>query len=283
MPFRIGLAGLDSSHAEDFLRHFNTEERYRQMRVTAMWGGSDERLAELAAGAPAVAVALSLETLIEQVDAVIVGDRHGDLHRPHALPVIAAGKPVFVDKPFANSLREAEAMAASAERAGVPLLSGSALRWQPETMRLKARLAELDGPYELGVYGTWYPENEYGGAIFYAIHTIELVLELLGTGWRELELGGGGEPTLRCRFGTCTVTMTFRPPNAAGLAGFGVEVNAPGVRFHHPIPLGDDYMAPVCGKIAEMLQSGVSPITAKALVAPVRMMEEISALLKPAP
>jgi hypothetical protein len=28
MSKRIGLIGLDSSHAEDFLRHFNLEGRY---------------------------------------------------------------------------------------------------------------------------------------------------------------------------------------------------------------------------------------------------------------
>ena len=36
---RIGIAGVDGSHAEDFLRHFNSEARYGDRRVTAIWGG----------------------------------------------------------------------------------------------------------------------------------------------------------------------------------------------------------------------------------------------------
>ncbi len=89
---------------------------------------------------------------------------------------------MFVDKPLANSLSDArtDGGGGGSDRAGVPLLSGSALRWQPEAAQLKTRLAGLDGPIDLAAYGTWYPQNEYGGAIFYAIHTVELVQELAG-------------------------------------------------------------------------------------------------------
>lgn len=277
---RLGLVGVDSSHAEDFLRHFNAERRHNAIRVTALWGGDDERMTALAALSPDARPVDSLPGLLADVDAVVVGDRHGGLHRAHAIAAIEAKRPVFVDKPLANSLNDATAIADAAERHGVPLLSGSALRWQAETRRLKAKLAGLDGPIELLAYGTWYPQNEYGGAIFYAIHTIELAQELLGVEWRKLGLRAEDDPAaVRYRCGPHTVTLEFRPLRS-GSSDFGVEVNAGKVAFRQSIPLGDDYMLPVCDQIAAMLRNGHGTMTRRELLAPVALMEEIDALLK---
>jgi len=276
---RIGLAGIDSSHAEDFLRHFNSEARHRDIAVTAFWGGDETRNRQLLALDADLHAADSLHKLVAEVDAVIVGDRHGDRHLGHALPAIEAGKPVFVDKPLACSVHDATAIVDAAERAGVPLLSASALRWQVDTVMLKARLAYLDGPVALHGYGTWYPDSEYGGAIFYAIHTIELVQELLGTEWRKLRLRAEHPAAVRYRCGPHTVTLEFRPLSGES-SDFGVEVNAGRISFRQPIPLGDDYMLPVCDQIAAMLIHGHSPMTRQELLAPVGLMEEIDAVLK---
>jgi predicted dehydrogenase len=277
---RLGLVGVDSSHAEDFLRHFNAEHRHDPIRVAAMWGGDDERMTALAALAPDVAATDSLDGLLASVDAVIVGDRHGGRHRAHAIAAIHAGRPVFVDKPLANTLSDATAIVEAAERRGVSLLSGSALRWQAETRRLKAKLAGLDEPIALMAYGTWYPQNEYGGAIFYAIHTIELVQELLGTEWHKVRPRADDDlSAVRYRVGPHSVTLEFRPLSG-GSSDFGVEVEAGKVAFRQSIPLGDDYMLPVCDQIAAMLRNGHSPMTRQELLAPVAMMEEIDGLLK---
>ena len=274
---RIGLVGIDSSHAEDFLRHFNSEARHRDVAVTAFWGGDEARKAELLARAPDLRAADSLDELIAEVDAVIVGDRHGDLHLQHALPAIEAGKPVFIDKPLACSVTDATAIVDAAEQVGIPLLSASALRWQDETVMLKARLAYLDGPFAISGYGTWYPDNEYGGAIYYAIHTLELMQELVGPDWSGLRVEAGDEPVIRYDAGRASVRMTLHPLGPAGSSAFGVGVTAPQLTCDRPIPLGDDYMAPVAARIAGMLQTGQG-MDRETLLAPVRLMEEINAL-----
>jgi predicted dehydrogenase len=276
---RIGIAGVDGSHAEDFLRHFNIEARYGDLRVTAIWGGTDARSAELLARSPGLTIAGSLEALVSAVDAVIVGDRHGGLHKHHALAAIAAGKPLFIDKPLANSLTDATAIVEAAERARVPLLSGSALRWQPETQALKTRLAAMPGPMRLFAYGTWYPDNDYGGAIYYAIHTVELAQELVGSDWREVGIERGTNPRVYYRAGPHEVTMEFRPLGETGSSAFGVKIETPGTGLDQPIPLGDDYMAPVCDSIAAMLRTGASPMSRDELLTPVALMEEIDRLL----
>lgn len=275
---RIGLLGIDSSHAEDFLRHFNREHRHRGTTVTGIAGGTRARLAELQAAYPDLAASDDSESLIAGVDAVIVGHRDGALHRDAALAAIAAQKPVFVDKPLANAPADAEAIADAAAANGTPILSGSALRWQAATQRLKAKVSALAGPIELRAWGTWYPQSPYGGPIFYAIHTIELAQELIGTDWRELKRVGD-KNAVRFRSGPHRVTLEFRPLGESGHSEFGAAVKSDEANFGEDIVLDDDYMVPVARKFVQMIESGRSQMTRDELLAPVRMMAEIDAAL----
>lgn len=279
MSLTIGLVGLDSSHAEDFVRHINAEQRHPGLRVSTVHDGDAARVAELQRLDSGLAHCETLAGLVEGVDAVIVGHRMGSLHRTAAVACLAAGRPTLVDKPLANSHSDAEAIVAAADRSGTPLLSGSALRWQAETRRIKARLAGIEGAVELHAWGTWYPESEYGGPIFYAIHTIELAQELLGPEFRKTKLKGTSEPVVSYRAGDNDVTLSFHPLGSSGHSDFGVEVTARVAKFRQPIPLGDDYMMPVVDQFAAMLREGRSPMTREQLLAPSRLMEEIEALL----
>ncbi|MBN9305214.1 MAG: hypothetical protein BGO82_09105 [Devosia sp. 67-54] len=280
MSTRIGLIGLDSSHADDFIRHLNREGRHPDLRITALQGGREARMAELQALDRDLVVCPTVENLLGKVDAVIVGHRDGALHRDAAIACLAASRPVFVDKPLANTRSDAEAIVDAAGRAGVALLSGSALRWQAETRRIKARLAGVDGATELHAWGTWHPHSDYGGAIFYAIHTVELAQELLGPHFRKVKRCRTGDPAIAYRCGDTAVTLSFQPPGASGHAEFGVEISGRGVAFRRPIVLGDDYMLPVVDRIAIMLRTGVSPMSREELIAPLALMEEIDALLR---
>jgi predicted dehydrogenase len=102
----------------------------------------------------------------------------GRVHLEQALPVIAAHKPLFVDKPLAATLEDARAIAHGAQAAGVPWFSSSSLRFGEiaTTMKvrgchgrgnLRARAARAAPRLDL----TWY-----------AIHPIELLYALLGPG-----------------------------------------------------------------------------------------------------
>ena len=56
----------------------------------------------------------------DEVDAVYIATPP-DSHRDYAVRVLAAGKPVYVEKPMARTTAECEEMLAAAERAGLPL------------------------------------------------------------------------------------------------------------------------------------------------------------------
>jgi hypothetical protein len=158
----------------------------------------------------------------------------------------------------------------------VPLCSASALRWQDDTVLLKARLAYLEQPYTIEANGTWYPASPYGGAVFYAVHTIELVQELLGTDWRNLRRDGPA--TIACEMGGVPVTLRFEPPKTDG-SFFAVTASAGDNTISQRVALPDDYMAPVARRVVDMARTGVSPLSREQLLAPVRMMAAIETVL----
>src|SRR5687767_13934571 len=63
-----------------------------------------------------------------------------DRHLDPALAALAAGKPAMIEKPVAHSLAAARTIAAAAERAGVPVLVGHLLRFEPRWLAARQRL-----------------------------------------------------------------------------------------------------------------------------------------------
>ncbi len=85
---------------------------------------------------PAVLVTADLAALLRAVDAVIVASPAAT-HASLARQVIEAGKPVLVEKPFALSVRDAEAVAKLAADRRVPVLAGHLLVYHPALERLR--------------------------------------------------------------------------------------------------------------------------------------------------
>src|SRR5207302_148160 len=86
----------------------------------------------------AAAEVLSLPVdLLARVDAVIVA-APATTHAQLALECIAAGKPCLVEKPFALSVRDAEAVARSSAERKVPVAAGHLLVFHPAVERLRA-------------------------------------------------------------------------------------------------------------------------------------------------
>jgi predicted dehydrogenase len=96
-------------------------------------------------------------------------------------PVLAAKKPVFIDKPLAASYQDAKEIARLAKEAGVPWFSSSSLRFWEETQRLKA--SQEAGPV-LGcnVYGPSPTEPHHPDLMWYGIHAVETLYTLMGRG-----------------------------------------------------------------------------------------------------
>ncbi len=95
-----------------------------------------------------------------------------------ARPVIAAHKPLFIDKPLASTLEDAREIARLAKEAGVPWFSSSSLRFGEIGATMK--FADATGATTWGP-GPFEPHHALD-LTWYAIHPVELLYTLLGPG-----------------------------------------------------------------------------------------------------
>jgi len=131
------------------------------------------------------------------IDAVIINTPHY-LHHPIALDAMNAGKHTLVDKPIAVSLREADEMIETAKKKHLKL--GVILQSRFDPIFRKVQESAKEGKLGRLILGEavveWYRTQEYydsslwrgcwategGGALInQAIHTIDMLLWILGT------------------------------------------------------------------------------------------------------
>lgn len=193
-PLRLGMIGLDTSHVIAFTRALNDPTRPDYVPgarvVAAFKGGSPDmeasatRLDQFTAELRdkwGVEIVDSIEELCRRSDAVLLMSVDGRRHLNQVQPVFAARKRVFIDKPFAASLRDAREIVRLARAAGVPFFSSSSLRFVPEfqALRKNGQVGEL-----LGVT-TWGPlkfEPHHPDLFWYGIHGVEALYALMGPG-----------------------------------------------------------------------------------------------------
>jgi Oxidoreductase family, NAD-binding Rossmann fold len=193
-PIRVGIIGLDTSHCIEFTRIFNDAsdpEHVPGVRVVAAFkGGSpdidasrnriDGFTAELR-DKWKIKIVDSIPTLCTMVDAVLLESLDGRAHLEQVRPVLAAGKPVFIDKPLADSYRDAREIARLAKQAGVPWFRSSSLRFWEETQRLKSS-PETGGIVGCEVYGPCPIQPQQPDLMWYGIHAVEALYTIMGPG-----------------------------------------------------------------------------------------------------
>src|SRR5207237_818609 len=104
--------------------------------------------------------------------------------RPHleqVRPVLAARKPVFIDKPVAGSLADAVAIFRLAREHGTPCFSSSSLRFGPDVRKLRGdpRVGQVLG---CSAYGPCPLEPHHPDLFWYGIHGVETLFTLMGPG-----------------------------------------------------------------------------------------------------
>lgn len=193
----IGLIGLDTTHVVEFTKLLNDETHEHHVkggRVTTAWPGGSPDFALSANRVEGftkelqekhgITIAASPEAVAEEADIVFIEAVDGRTHRGLLERTLPFGKPTFVDKPFALTTEDALAMLAAAEKAGVPLMSSSALRYADQ---LVAALANgRDGILGCEIFGPAAEEPTQPGLFWYGCHSIEMMLAIMGPGCRTV-------------------------------------------------------------------------------------------------
>jgi hypothetical protein len=111
---------------------------------------------------------------------VLLETNDGRPHLEQVRPVLAAGKPVFIDKPVAGSLADAVTIYREALLAGVPVFSSSSLRYGPDTQAVRSGSIGRVEACETTSPATREPHHP--DLYWYGIHGVESLFTVLGTG-----------------------------------------------------------------------------------------------------
>ena len=274
----VAIVGIENSHAEEIIRYLNVEQPADvPVRVVALVAGDEDRTRELAELGGIERIVAESADLLGTVDALIVTSRDGALHRAHAVPFLEAGTPVWVDKPLAASVADAEEIVAAAERGGTQLTSSSALRWVADTDAVVDGLASIGELQAVTVTGPADAGSPYSGIFFYGIHIADVAQRLVPGAPEDIDvqpLPGG--VVARYRVGGVLVTLEFVRPDGIGQVPFrATAVGSHGV-VSRDIVLGADYVQPGVDAFAGMLATGRPPLPAAQLLAPIAVLESVA-------
>ena len=136
---RIGIVGAGNIASLNVAGYLEDE----RCQVAAVCDPVEGRAAAAAErwGAPASYTDLDAMLADPDIDAVEILTPT-NLHHDHVLAALAAGKHVSCQKPLANSVTEARAMAAAAEEAGLILRVSECFRHYPPLEQAKRLIAE---------------------------------------------------------------------------------------------------------------------------------------------
>ncbi len=190
--FRIGIIGTTTSHVPAALKAFNTDgakfEIFKGFKVTAAytggmpdnsssWDRRDKYTQECID--KGVKIYGTIEEMVQNVDGVMLESVDGRPHLEQAKPVIAAKKPLFIDKPMAGSLADVLEIFNLAAAAKVPVFSASSLRYSAEAqqMRNEAPLGKIWGADAASPASL---NDKHPDMYWYGIHGVETLFTLMG-------------------------------------------------------------------------------------------------------
>jgi hypothetical protein len=278
---RIGIIGCDTSHVPAFTEMLNNPNAKGHVPggrvVAAFKGGSSDvpsswsRVDQYATTLQAnygVKFYPTIEALCQNVDAVLLESVDGRPHLAQARPVIAAHKPLFIDKPMAGSLDDVLELFELAKKSKVPVFSSSALRFGLDTQAVahgslgRVRDAETYGPCEI--------EPHHPDLFWYGVHGVESLYAVMGQGCLTVQRGSTAD-------GKIEVVGTWKK----GRKGIYREAKdyrglACGENGRARIGSLDGY-EPLVAEIMKFFQTGVAPVNPKETIEMFAFMEAADA------
>lgn len=197
---RVGLIGLDTSHVTAFTRLLNDPEDPHHIpggRVVAAFpgGSADFELSISRVGGftkqlrddYSIEILDSPEAVAERVDIVFITAVDGRVHLDQFKKIVGYRKPTFIDKPLAVCSADACEIYRLANEAGIPVTSGSSLRFADN---LIDALTSNAGDTIVGcdVCGPMDMQETQPGLFWYGIHAVDILISIMKPGCKEVRV-----------------------------------------------------------------------------------------------
>lgn len=188
---KVAIIGLDTSHAVEFPRLMQDESVPCEHRVSGMTAtrclrfetpfqgkdGLDQRQAVLEK--IGVEVTEDFDYAVGDCDAILLEINDPSLHWEYFSRCAELGKPVFLDKPFADTLENMNKIIVLAAEKRVRFFTASSLRFDADMAEalkrgVKPETATIWGPVGKAAAGS--------SLIWYGVHTFEMLERVMGQG-----------------------------------------------------------------------------------------------------
>lgn len=194
--FRIGMIGLDTSHVIAFTKLLNDPAGDWKCKVVAGYPGGSPDVESSASRVDnytkqlrdefGLEIVGSIEELCTKVDGILLESVDGRPHLAQAKPVIAAKKPLFIDKPMGGSLADVIEIFRLAKANDVPCWSSSSLRFGPGVLGMRDH-PEVGEVLGCDVFSPCSLEEHHPDLYWYGVHGVEMLFTIMGPGCESVQ------------------------------------------------------------------------------------------------
>lgn len=195
-PIRVGIIGLDTSHAIAFTQILNDKDAKPDVahcRVVAAYPKGSRDIEASVSRVPeytekiktmGIEIVDSIDALLERVDCILLETNDGRPHLEQLLPCLKAGKRTFIDKPIAGSLADTVAIFEASKKYGVPVFSSSSLRYGTTTQQVRG--GSIGKVLGADTFSPASLEKTHPDLYWYGIHGVESLYTVMGTGCKSV-------------------------------------------------------------------------------------------------
>ncbi len=188
---KVAIIGLDTSHSVEFPRRMQAPDCPEKNKVEGLKAVTclrfetpftnaeilDERQKQLEAWG--IKVTESFDEAVENCDAIMIEINDPAYHLEYFKKCATLGKPIFVDKPLADTYENGKEIARLAKENNVKVMSASSLRFAQNLVEACNKVAK---PSQMYCYGPLGIPAVGSGIIWYGVHSFEMLERGMGRG-----------------------------------------------------------------------------------------------------
>ena len=188
---KTAIIGMDTSHATEFPKFIQDPAMAPEFQVKGVTvtralrfetpfqnkAGLDKRQAYLES--IGIQVTEDFEEATADCDAIFIEINDPAYHLDYFRKCAELGKPVFLDKPFADTLENATEILSIARKNNIRFFTASSLRFDSNIVKAHEEMPVIEQGY------TWGPLGRAAAGssiVWYGVHTFEMLEKIMGTG-----------------------------------------------------------------------------------------------------